>query len=187
MALTLPQQRNKRGCTQCNTLVFWSLVFWSCRGFSQQCSTFTPRGQPAAYPSSASPPLLVVRHYHPPAGQPPSLNPSIILDDIFLHPPILALWDTSWGYLFINPHSQAASQYRKHVCSLSLSSELQKWEKAGTVLSFSAEKWLMRDIHSAFVKPRKYPTLLDLNGRCLPAPRSFIPTFGTLPSPGPHI
>ena len=68
-------------------------------------------GHPA-YPGSASPQLLVARHYHP-AWQPPEgnpLNPSLLSSTYFSARRISG---TLASYLFINPHSHpAASQYK---------------------------------------------------------------------------
>ena len=172
-----------------NTAQFCS-VFLSCFVWGFGVCKCTPQGQPclsqlsfssvvsAALSSRATNPQRVTLSTHPHH-----------YPHIFLFGVERSIWNTSSTLmLFVHQSSlKPTSQFTKYISSLSLSSELQ-WEKAVAVLSFCAEKWLMRDIHSAFVKPVKYPTphLLDLNGR-LPAPRSFIPTFEKLPRSPVHI
>ena len=175
MALTLPQQQMHTipHSAQCFRVVLFEAL--------ASASASAPRRVSLAYPGSASPQLLA-RHYHP--RQP--TNPQRVT--LSTHPhhyphiflavvePSVSVYETPAPLmLFVHQSSlKPASQYRKYVCSLSLSNELQ-WEKAVTVLSFYAEKWLMCDIHSAFVKPVKYPTphLLDLNGRLQLQDHSF--------------
>ena len=120
MALTLPQlQRNKRmHIAHTSTVLFCSECFdvvWGW-GFGSKVVQLwrSPRWGHPAYPGSASPQLLVARHYHP-AWQPPEGNP---LNPSLLSPPSTyfsarRISGTLASYLFINPHSHpAASQYK---------------------------------------------------------------------------
>ena len=156
--------------------VFSSCFVW---GFSKCKCKCSPQGHPclsrlslssvvsAALSSTATNPQRVTLSTHP------HHYPHIFLAVV---EPSVSVYETPAPLmLFVHQSSlKPASQYRKCVCSLSLSSKLH-WEKAVTVLSFYAEKWLMCDIHSAFVKPVKYPTphLLDLNGRLQLQDHSF--------------